>query len=144
MNDQSSNLLSNNTVILICVAIGLFLLGIASGLIPTQAGTVHAPMWVILVCGIVFLLTAAMIFVGTDASSNDLFATLFLASMGSVGIWVAFFSNDEGFSGGLAFLPEKHNLLLTRTVFAGGALLAFALAVYAIRRYLRNSANKQV
>ena len=46
-----------------CIALGLYAVAIATELLPTDTLALHAPMWVVLLCGLVFLLGGAMMLI---------------------------------------------------------------------------------
>jgi len=119
---------------LMCIVLGVLPLCIALGLIPVDEADVLAPMWVVALSGIVFLIGGCMIFLGNDSWENDLLAGLLCMVFGVVGTWVSLFSPGEGFSGGVPLLSNEANVTLGRWVFGGGALICFAISVYAFRR----------
>ena len=55
-SSQYQSLKKNLLVASIGIFSGLFILGIASGIVPTDPGSVHAPMWLVTLCGILFLI----------------------------------------------------------------------------------------
>ena len=97
----------------------------------------HAPLWVIFLCGVVFLLGGAMLLVDRNSKFNALCASLLLLVMGVIGAWVALLGPAAGFSGGIPFLPQAYNVTLARWVFGLGALVSFMMLVYAIRSLLK-------
>lgn len=117
-----------------CIILGLYPIAIATGLLTVDDASVHAPMWVVFLSGIAFVLTGAMMLVGHDSRINDLFAAMFLLIMGAVGTWIALLGPAEAFSGGIPFLPKEYNVAIARWLFGGGAVIVFALLAHAIRR----------
>lgn len=124
---------------LLCIALGVFPLSIALGLLPVDEADVYAPMWVVAISGIVFLIAGCMIFLGNHSWANDLLAGVLCLLFGIVGIWVSLFSPSEGFSGGVPLLSKAANVTLARWVFGSGALICFAISVYAFRRATQSS-----
>jgi len=122
---------------LLCIAVSLYLFSIASGFIPTSDEQAHAPLWVIGLCGVVFLIGGCMILLGRHSRVNDLLAAILCAIFGVVGLWVSLFSSSEGFSGGIPFLSYEQNVTIARWVFGLGSLISFAIAAYAFRRSIR-------
>ena len=102
---------------------------------PAQSG--DAPDWVILLCGVIFIISGLMMLIGQfNERLKDFLAALFTGIMGTVGLWVAAFSSDEGMGGGLAFLAREQNILIARCVFGIGAIFTFLLCGYAIKQLL--------
>ena len=125
----------------VCLALGLYLLSIAFGLLPVEKADVMAPMWVVASSGIVFLIAGCMIFLASHSWANDLLAGFLCLLFGFIGAWVSLFSSSEGFSGGLWFLSDGANASLGRWVFGLGALISFAISAYAFRRAYRSLKN---
>lgn len=116
----------------LCIAMGLFPVAIAVGVINPDPASVHAPLWVIGVCGLVFVAAGAAILVGPGNKLVHLFAALILLSFALISGWVAFFGPANGFSGGIPFLPHATNVKIARWVFGGGSALCLLLFFYAI------------
>ena len=120
-----------------CIGLGLYAVALATELLPADAAMLHAPLWVIFLCGVVFLLGGAMLLVDRNSKFNALCASLLLLVMGVIGAWVALLGPAAGFSGGIPFLPQAYNVTLARWVFGLGALVSFMMLVYAIRTLLK-------
>jgi hypothetical protein len=119
-----------------CIVLGLYAVAIAAELLPADAAALQAPMWVIFLCGLVFLLGGAMMLIDRNSKLNALCASLLLLVMGVIGAWVALLGPAAGFSGGIPFLPHAYNVTLARWVFGLGALVSFMISIYAIRTLL--------
>lgn len=124
---------------MLCIVLGALPLSVALGLISVSEGQIHAPMWVVALSGIVFMIAGCMILLGNHSRANDVLAGVLCLLFGIVGIWVSLFSPDEGFSGGVPLLSNAANITLARWVFGGGALICFAISVYAFRRATQSS-----
>lgn len=120
----------------LCVGLGLYPISIALGLITVDESRVHAPMWVMALSGIVFVICGCMILLGRDSRLNNLFAALMTLSFAAIGVWVSLFSPPEGFSGGIPLLSNETNVMIARWVFGCGAIVSFALCGYAVRQLL--------
>lgn len=118
----------------LCVALGLFPLGVAFDLLPVDPGSVHAPPWVLALCGLVFVSGGGLILLHRHRVLQHLFAGTIVASFGLVGMWVALFAPAEGFSGGFFFVSDDTNVTIARWFFGIGALLALAIFVVAMLR----------
>ena len=124
---------------LLCIAVGLFPLAHAFELLPIAEQPGDAPRWVIGVCGVVFVLSGCMMMTQLNSRLNNILAAIFLALMGSVGVWVSLFSPAEGMSGGLFFLSREQNVLVARCVFGLGAAIGFAMCGYAVHLAFKSS-----
>jgi hypothetical protein len=122
-----------------CLALGLYPLLIAFGVITIDATDIQAPMWMLAVCGIVFVIGGCMLLLTRHARLNNLLAALICLAFAAVGGWVALFSPPEGFSGGIPLLSDAANIRLARWVFGGGAVISLALCGYAVRLALRSA-----
>ena len=120
-----------------CILIGLYPIALAFGFIELDNSTAHAPMWVIALCGIVFLIGGCMILLNQHTRLIDLLAALICLSFAAIGMWVSLFSPSEGFSGGIPFIPNQTNIMISRWVFGSGAVVSFLIFIYAVRRALR-------
>lgn len=121
-----------------CIVAGLYPIAIATELWPVDAAAVHAPMWVLFLCGTVFLMGGAMILIDRNSKFNALCAAILLVGMGAIGAWVAVLGPSAGFSGGMPFLPSEYNVIFARWVFACGALVSFLMSAYAVRTLLKS------
>lgn len=122
---------------LFCLAVGLFPLLVAFGVISPDPADVHAPPWVLAVCGMVFVIGGCMLLSGKHARVDNLLAALTLLCFAAIGIWVALFASPEGFSGGIPLLSDATNIRIARWVFGSGAAVSLTLLGYAMRRALR-------
>jgi len=111
-------LTAKQTVLLgwLFILTGLPFILISLGLLPVDETTIHAPKWVIGLCGFIFSLSGVM-----------------ALSFGLIGGWVALLGDASGFSGELGILSNDQNITLARLVFGSGAVLCFAVAGYAIK-----------
>tara|TARA_R110002167_G_scaffold149732_1_gene343153 strand:+ start:347 stop:760 length:414 start_codon:yes stop_codon:yes gene_type:complete len=118
----------------ICILLGLYPIAIAAGILEVDPDKLHAPPWVLALCGLVFIIAGCMALLGQHGRVNDSLAALILLAFALVGVWVSLFSSAEGFSGGLPFVSQEMNILLQRCIFGLGALICLSLFVYAVRR----------
>jgi len=114
--------------------VGLPIIGISLGIIEVDESTVHAPLWVIGACGLVFSLAGVMILIGDNSTSiNNLLGAILLLCFALIGGWIALFGGDENFSGGISLLSDSHNVSLARILFGSGSLICFAVFLYAMK-----------
>ncbi|MEP1306490.1 MAG: hypothetical protein ABJK11_00495 [Balneola sp.] len=109
--------------------------------LPIDEATIHAPKWVIGICGFIFSLSGVMVLLGEKSPVNNLLGGVLVLSFGLVGGWVALFGDASGFSGGLGILTNDQNVAIARFVFGSGAVLCFAIAFYAIKLQFRPNNN---
>jgi len=124
---------------LVCIALGCYPLSIALGFLPIDEAKMMAPMWVVAMSGIMFIIAGGMILLGNHSWANDLLAGILCLLFGVMGAWVSLFSASEGFSGGVPLLGHESNVTLARWMFGIGALISFAISAYAFRRAYQSS-----
>ena len=120
----------------LCLFIGAAILLAAADIINIPEQDIHAPRWVLGLCGLVFLLGGFMILAGAKSRFNSLGAAILCGSFGLVGAWVALFSPDDSIVGGVPFLSQATNSGIGRWVFGIGSLISFAIAWIAMREFL--------
>jgi hypothetical protein len=118
----------------LCMLLGMFPILIAADLIPGAAHQLAAPRWVAACAGAVFVLAGAMILLRRNARLVDALAAVLCFLFGAIGMWVAVFSPKGGIVGGIPLISADTNSVIGRIVFGLGALISFALSLYAIRR----------
>jgi hypothetical protein len=116
------------------ILIGLIPVAIALGVLPVDESSVHAPMWVVALGGLVFVWAGCLMLVGQKSIWSHLFAGLILLSFAAVGAWVALFGAADGFSGGIPMLSHETNTKVARGVFGFGSFCCLLLFVYAVRQ----------
>ena len=122
-----------------CIAIGCYPISIALGLFQLDETALSAPLWVVAGAGIVFVIAGLMILLAHHSRANDFLAGVLCFIFGAMGTWVSLFSSNDGFSGGLPILSHEQNIMLGRWVFGLGAVICFAISVYAFRRAAQSS-----
>lgn len=121
----------------VCAGIGVALLLVAAGGIAVDPSTIHAPRWVLGVCGGVFVLGGVALAVPQVSSLRIAAGMTTVLGLGLVAAWAAWFGDAEGFSGGLPFVPDTVNVALARGVFGFGALCCLALFGWGVSRLMR-------
>lgn len=125
----------NTLFAILFFVVGLFVAAMAIGLVPVDEADADAPMWLLYVVAVVFMLAGVMIIIGQENRYNDLLAALLMVAMGAIGVWVAISAGASGFSGGIFLLPRASNVMLGRIAFGTGSLICFAMAAYALSRF---------
>jgi hypothetical protein len=146
---------------IIAAAIGCYfsLVGLAVLPVPGGPGNLHAPLCIVLLIGLMFLLAGAAAlmqsFGRADAAgelpadaprwmraAQYLFGVALFAAFAMLGSWVAIGGDARHFSGGIPFLGGALNVSLARIVFGFGALIcwlaAIGFAVSGARKLLRD------
>ena len=122
-----------------CIALGCYPISMALGWLPVDEADVMAPLWVVAMAGLAFVIAGAMILLANHSWANDLLAGVLCLLFGITGTWVSLFSSSEGFSGGSPLLSDESNVMLGRWLFGIGALICFAISAYAFRRAAQSS-----
>jgi len=133
MEQRSARRKTINKLGWLFIGVGLAVMALALGLLPLDDTNVTAPRWIVGIGGAIFATAGLMMLLGEQSPVNNLLAAFLLTGMGLIGGWVGLFGSDEGFSGGLPFLPETVNISLARGLFGMGALICFLLAAYAFK-----------
>jgi len=124
---------------------GFFVLAIPFGLIPTDPSSIHAPGWVLVVFGGVFVIAGLWVIFAravrqdtTEASwINFLFTLIVLIALTAICLWIGFGPGQRFFVANDSLTGMRTSLTtdptLGRIFFGGfGILLALATAAFAI------------
>ncbi len=125
---------SSMFVVILCIAMGTFPIGISLGVIPVDPAKIHAPMWVIGMMGGLFWLAGASMMLKAKPRINNFLGALMFSIFGITGGWVALKGESSQFGGGIPFLSHAANEGFSRWLFGGGALICLAVAVYAFKK----------
>lgn len=137
MNDSEQNMKSHPVLGWICILLGLYPLAIAFGYLNTESSSTNAPMRIVGMAGMIFIIAGCMILLRQHGRLVDVLAALICFIFAIVGVWVSIFSPSQGISGGLPFVSEELNIILARGVFGFGVIVTSLMCIYAIRRALR-------
>ena len=116
-----------------CMLLGCYPIALALGIVPVDDAELTAPRFVVGGAGLALLVAGLMIFLANHPRTNNFLAGVLLLLFGSIGMWVSVLSSNDGFSGGIPFIPAELNILVGRWVFGFGALICFAFSMYAFR-----------
>lgn len=149
-NPSASRRGPGNLTGLLMTAMGLFVLALGFGVIPTDPGSIHAPAWVIGVFGGTFLLAGLwVLLVGAmrqDAAGarwlNLAFAVVVLLAMSAICLWISFGPGPRAFSNTDPLTGLRTSALTDPTLgriffgFAGVIMSAatIAMAVVQVRK----------
>ncbi|MDX1392740.1 MAG: hypothetical protein R3195_00045 [Gemmatimonadota bacterium] len=115
------------------VIAGAGIIGVGSGLIPVDPSSVHAPGWVIILCGGVFGLSgvAACLAGRTEEWVGEVLVLALMIGFATVFSWVAFGPGERRFSGGAAVggvgVTGRVGSAVGRIAFGLGALMMWAI-----------------
>ena len=141
---------------LFALALGLFIILSAIGIIPSRGGT-DGERWIGVIAGMAFVFGGIAVVIQTCAKISGtpggdmppgtpiwihttlhLLSLAIVVSLGAIGTWVAFSPGKRAFSSSIPFLPAWLNEDIGRTVFGFGAVLTWliliVMAVMGMRR----------
>jgi hypothetical protein len=130
---------------LLALAMGLFIVLSAFGIIPSRGNT-NSERWFAVIAGMAFVFGGLAVVIQTCAKATPggglpstapiwIRATLYLlslaivVSLGAIGTWVAFGPGERKFSSSIPFLPAWLNEPIGRTVFGTGAILIWIILI---------------
>ena len=129
----------NNFLGIFSITLGCIPIAVSTGILKADPSTIHAPLWVLFACGMVFVTTGLMMIFGQKYLwFNHLCAVLWFMTMGSVAGWVALFAEGGRCSVFIPFFPPAWEMFLCKSFVGFGALLCAGLAVYAFRQFLKS------
>jgi hypothetical protein len=129
-----------------CAGAGLYFMLVGAGELPVPGGpgNLHAPLWIVVCAGLVFILGgAALLLQGLGKANANaemppnapiwmraaqrLFVVVIFACFALTGSWVAVFGDARQFSG--PFTSFGFGVLIARAVFGLGALICWAVTI---------------
>lgn len=119
------------------LVIGLTICLVGLDILPAEEGSIHAPRWVLVLCGAVFALAGIAILVQGRPLLTSLIGNLIIAAFAAIAAWVAWGGTSEGFSGGVPFVSHGLNVKIARGMFGAGALLCALILIPGIRHTLK-------
>lgn len=122
----------------------IFPIAVAFGLITVDKAAVHAPMRVVALTGIIFVIGGCMILAGQRSRLSNLFAAVMCLSFASLGSWVSLFAPSKDFSGGIPLLSNETNAEIAPWAFGCGALISLGLAGYGLHQLFKPSPHESM
>jgi hypothetical protein len=130
---------------LLAVAMGLFIVLSALGVIPSRGGA-QGERWVAVVAGLAFVFGGLAVVIQTWARATPdgvlpastppfvrtalyLLTLAIVVSLGAIGTWVAFGPGKREFATSIPFLPGWLNEPLGRTAFGVGAIMTWMILI---------------
>ena len=143
----------------LAAAAGLYCMLVGLGTLPPPGGprNLHAPLWVVLLAGLVFFLAGVAIVIQAMGHANasgelpadaphwmraaqHLIGVAVFACFALIGSWIALGGESRQFSGGIPFVSHLTNVSLARVMFGFGAAICWlgtiAFAVSGARKLL--------
>ena len=114
------------------IGAGLVIVAVALGVLEPDPGSVHAPLWILALGGVVFVGGGVAVLVSPSSRLRSIAAGSLVVSMGIIAGWVALFGAGEHMSGGFWFVPHDTNVWIGRIVFGLASLMCFAIAAWAL------------
>lgn len=125
MNDRKQAVLTG----LVCIVLGLSVCLIGIGVIPYDPDKIHAPVWVIVTGGGVFVLGGLAVVFQRKTLLVSVLGNLLVIAFAAVAAWVAVSGPAAQFSGGIPFLSHEWNVTIARYVFGIGSLLCLLMLI---------------
>ena len=119
----------------VCILLGLYPLAIVFGVLDVPAADLRAPLWIVALVGLVFVIGGCMVLIGQASRWNDFLAGILCLMFSAMGAWVALYGPAEGFYGGIPLLRPGANVIVSRWVFGIGAVLSLLIAGWAFSRW---------
>lgn len=111
------------------LGVGGVLVAVALGVTPSDPASIHAPGWVLAICGAVFTVGGVTALAQDFPAVRTAAAGVFVAAMTVVMGWIALYGDAAQFSGGTGLLPPAVDEMLARILFGACALLGLAMFV---------------
>ena len=126
-SDMAVKIKRNSLVACIGIFPGLFIVAIAAGLIPVAPDSIHAPPWLLAVCGGMFVVAGvAALGIGVLSKRvNNFFGAVILTGFSFITGWVAFGPGERIFSG------FSQDATTGRAAFGLATILLVGMAVWA-------------
>lgn len=121
--------------------IGVFLLLMATGVVPVNDEDLHAPGGILALCAVVFLAGGVAVAFPSDKRLKMSMVVLILLSFLIIGGWISLFGDARHFSGGIPFVSRESNAVLARFAFGAGALMVFGMLLLALKDLIRAFAD---
>ena len=121
-----------------CIFAGTPICMIALDFLAYDEDKIHAPDWVLLLAGGVFILGGLALLLQNRPLIVSLLGNLIVVSFAAIAAWVAMSGPSEQFSGGVPFLPHEFNVKIARIVFACVALLCALMLIPGLKHLLKH------
>ncbi len=121
----------------VCIALGASVCMIALNILPYEESKIHAPDWVILVSGAVFIFGGLAMLFRANQLVVSVLGNLIVLSFACVAAWVAFLGPSEHFSGGIPLLSYELNVKVARIMFGSGSVMCALILIPGVKQLLK-------
>ena len=112
--------------------LGVFMLGLATGVLAPAADALRTPGWLVGIGGLVFVVAGIAVALQHRPAAGWLAAMFILGCGAAAGLWIGLYADPGEISGGVPLLSESANTALGRAAFALGGLLCLALLAWGL------------
>jgi hypothetical protein len=130
MNHPTSRILVSVSLIIAGIAIELTVIDVIS----INENLVHAPDWIIALCGLLFLSSGLAVAASPKSTIATWSAGTLVISMTLISGWVAVYGPSEQFSGDFPIISRDSNVIIARLNFGCVSLLGLTITVAAARK----------
>jgi len=118
---------------IVCLVLGTSVWLIALRIIPYDESKFHAPDWVIMLAGGVFVLGGLAILFQSRQLVVTLLGNLIVISFAVVTAWIALHGESEQFSSNLVLLSHDTNVKIARVVFGACSVMCALILIPGVR-----------
>lgn len=127
----------------ICIVLGASVCLIAFRVLPYDESKIHAPGWIIALCGGVFVLGGLALLLRSHKILVSVLGNCMVLIFGIVAGWIALFGQAEQFSGGIPLLSNESNVSVARALFFCVAIMCALILTAGLRYLVRQLANAE-
>jgi hypothetical protein len=122
---------------IICIVLGASVCLIALDILPYDPDKIHAPDWVILLCGALFLCGGSAAMLHSHPLVVSVLGNAMVVAFASIAAWVALAGPAEQFSGELPFVSRELNVMIARIFFGLGSVMCALVLIPGMRQLLK-------
>jgi len=127
---------------LLCLGCGVGIGLVALDVVPVDDASVHAPDWIILLAGGVFLCAGLAILLRDYPLVVAVLGNSIVLSFAVIAAWVAIAGSAEQFSSNIPFLPHDLSVKIARGVFGFSAIVCALILIPGLRELARLTAER--
>ena len=127
---------------LLCLGCGLGIGLVALDIVPVDDASVHAPDWIILLAGGVFLSAGLAILLRDHPLIVAVLGNGIVLSFAVIAAWVAVAGSAEHFSSNIPFLPRDLDVKIARGVFGFSAVVCALFLIPGLKQLAKLAAAR--